>query len=53
MMAHESDGMVQHWTHRDLLCRSCGFDYEQKYGDDSDCPVCYSQDFDILAEYYD
>jgi len=52
-MAHEENGHIQRWTHRALLCRVCGFDYDNKYGEDADCPACGSDEYDILEEYYD
>ncbi|MCK9597512.1 MAG: hypothetical protein M0R06_00650 [Sphaerochaeta sp.] len=52
-MAHEESGHVSIWTHRDLLCRTCGHDYENKYGQDAYCDACGSEEYDILAEYYD
>lgn len=53
MMAyHESDGMVQEWTSRCLLCRYCGFDYDNIKNQEPYCPACGSEEFDILEEYY-
>lgn len=54
-MAHEESGAVVVWARRLLLCRECGSEYDQKRGEDHDCPECGRNDwnFDSLKEYYD
>jgi predicted nucleic acid-binding Zn-ribbon protein len=52
-MAHEENGHVEHWTHRDLQCLRCGYIYDNVYRENPDCEVCGWPHFDILQEYYD